>query len=194
MSRFKYKFAGRVPKQQKVDAISAVYERGDRALDIANKLSSLTKTKVSSSSVIGFYGRNRKLLKDYPLLDRARRVPPAAEESEQMKLRLRRKPEPATHAPLPVRTPETIQPPKIEAVTSLKIPLMALGPRQCRWGTHETVKDGHLFCGHQTLLGKSYCEHHTKISQQKTYKEMRAEAERVNAPKMMMLEGPVKHA
>ncbi|CAA2141365.1 GcrA family cell cycle regulator [Hyphomicrobium sp. ghe19] len=190
--RKQYVFSGRHPKEEKVEALTAVYERGDRGLDIARKLTSLTKSKnaITAAAVIGFYNRNKQLLKDYPLTEP---VMQKKSEPDEMKLRLKRRPEPSTHAPLPIRTEESIQLFKSEEVESLKIPLMKLKSRECRWGTHETVTDGHLFCGHQTKFGKSYCDFHTARSQQKTYKEMRAAEEQLKTPKMLMIEGPVAH-
>jgi hypothetical protein len=194
----KLRFAGRVPKEDKIAAVIAVYEKGDRGYDLANKLTKVTGQKVTRSAVLGFYARNRLQLRKYPLQER-RVMPRSAraavrEETDDMKLRLRKRPEPVTHAPLPIRTEEMIPPPKVEGIESLKIPLMQLGARQCHWPTHETVKDGHLFCGHLTKIGKSYCAYHQKVSQQKTYREMRDEEARQNAPKMVMLEGPVTNA
>lgn len=193
----KHVFSGRHPKQKKVEAIKAVYEKGDRGLDIARKLTKLTKKKVSASAVIGFYGRNRFALEGCPLNERQpKRF--KSPETDQMKLRLKqRKPEPSSHAPLPVRTEETLlKPTVVDESISLKIPLMQLEARQCRWGTHETVQDGHLFCGHRTSIMSSYCSHHTKMAQQKTHKEMRAEEARKKEPAMvpLMIEGPVTNA
>lgn len=193
----KYVFSGRHPKQEKVEAITAVYERGDRGFDIARKLTKLTKAKpaISASAVIAFYSRNRELLKDYPLTERQ---PQRFKSPEpEMKLRLKqRKPEPSPHAPLPVRTEATIEKPKDELFQSKKIKLLDLEARQCRWGTHETVEDGHLFCGHRTGVMQPYCPHHTKIAQQKTYKEMRADKARALEPAMvpLMIEGPKSNA
>lgn len=188
----KYRFAGRQPKQAKVDAITAVYERGDRGVDIARKLSSLTKEKVTGSAVIAFYSRNRALLKDYPLTEPMKFASkrPKDEESEQMKLRLKKaRPEPPTHAPLPVRTQETIPPPPVDEIESRKIPMVKLKDRECRWATHETVKDGHLFCGHATKIDKPYCPYHMARNNVRTHREMRAEEERMKAPKLVMIGG-----
>lgn len=170
--------------------MKSVYQAGDRGLDIARKLARKTKRKVTASAVIGFFNRNKEALKDYPLSAQQDRAP-SKPEPEPMKLRLKRKPEPHACAPLPVRTEDTIAAPT-DLFVSKKIPLLKLEPRQCRWGTHETVADGHLFCGHRTKFAESYCEHHRKLSQQKTYKEMRAEEARLQQAVMvpLMIEGP----
>lgn len=46
---------------------------------------------------------------------------------------------------------------------SLKMTLVDLAPRGCRWPVNTPEpKDEYLFCGHQAKLGSTYCKHHAK--------------------------------
>ena len=46
---------------------------------------------------------------------------------------------------------------------SLRLPLMELAPRGCRWPVNTPEPKGeYLFCGHEAKLGSRYCSHHAK--------------------------------
>ena len=48
---------------------------------------------------------------------------------------------------------------------SLRLPLVDLGPRDCRWPVNSPEPKGeYLFCGHQAKPGSRYCPHHVSRS------------------------------
>lgn len=166
-----YHFHGRgVPKADKVAAIAAVYAKGDTAELLAEKLSQLVGRPVTTSTVIGFFWRNRSMLESYPL--KASLVPKvhlpkrkhekksgplAAPGQEDNKLiRIRR-----GNGTLPPEIAAQLSRPDDE--DSFRVPVLQLIAQHCRWPTHFDKERGHLHCGHKRdPQHPSYCTKHKK--------------------------------
>lgn len=129
---------------------------------------------VSRNAVIGMYHRYPTLLQDVPLKGPrpSRRVKERKSEVvEQVKEKpakaapiariftQRNAPRSDTVVPLPVFYPPA------DAPEPLNIGLMEFTASTCKWAVNDAAKgDAHLFCGHPTLEGKSWCEHHYRRS------------------------------
>lgn len=154
----KYRFMGRVPVEWKLEALRHVWEVGDTAQSLADKLAKLCDETVTRACVVGFYHRYRKYLERNPLLrTRSPRRPRRAPQEPRQEARAA--PSPRKTFFVPTRRPEDLQAPSDKDHDSKRIRLADLEPCQCRWPTHEDLS-GHQFCGHQTAFGASYCDKH----------------------------------
>lgn len=49
--------------------------------------------------------------------------------------------------------------------TRKNLTCLQIGRRQCRWATNDAaIGEDHLFCGHDTSEGSSWCDHHRLIA------------------------------
>lgn len=134
---------------EKIAAIKSVWAPGISAAKIAAHFSGATR-----NAIIGMYTRHGDKLEGYGLLPKGSngQSPRKKRKAKRPKLRIVR-------APAPIITPDEYD------ASSLRLPLVDLGQRQCRWPVNDADHDGiHLFCGHETELGSSYCPHHFERS------------------------------
>lgn len=167
-----YHFHGRdVSKAVKVLAIAEVYMHGDTAEKLAEKLSHLVGREVTKSTLLGFYHRHKPLVAKYPLkghLVPKRPLPDRCShdkksgsvartgKDDDKLIDIRRRNE-----RLPSETASLVS--GLEDDDSLRVPLMQLIARQCRWPTHFDKERGQLCCGHKKDPNHgSYCLKHKK--------------------------------
>lgn len=56
------------------------------------------------------------------------------------------------------------KPVPVKAKPSLRLSILDLARKQCRFATHETPDGDHEFCGHETADGSSYCPAHKAVT------------------------------
>lgn len=177
-----YRFTGHIPLEWKMEALKHVYAPGDTSQSLADKLTKLTKTVISRSSVIGFYHRYKDAVETLPLsgggksksehrAKNARRTNVGRRSAPSLMMEpipsvrsISAQPRKTVENAVPVfvapkQQREASQPSVPDDSDSKRIPLMELDKNQCRWPTHKD-KRGHLFCGHTTGVCQSYCAKH----------------------------------
>lgn len=170
----------KTPTQEKLERIKANWRPGMSARDIMVAIGA-----PSRNAVIGYYSRYGQDLSAYPLegvggvairltpeekhrrtLERNRRY--QAEKSITASSGDRRKAMRggivSKNRPNPLPKP-VIAKPVLVAPQTAGVPLMELGPCQCKFAVtpHDAPKDAHLFCGEVTEPGKSWCAWHEQI-------------------------------
>ncbi|MEE9923750.1 MAG: hypothetical protein PBV01_10360 [Brucella anthropi] len=155
--------------KEKHNAIEKVYgEDGGSASAIAARISHETGFQVSRNAVIGFYARHPHLHTSHPFT--GMRVGAALKRTAKALPNgpLRRSPRTTKRLfgvldQIGEREPE--QPAKVEPTeaelydaTALRLTVLELKTRQCRYAVTEVGP--HLFCGHPTEPGSSWCDHH----------------------------------
>jgi GcrA cell cycle regulator len=146
-----------------VDALKAMYRRGETASQIAKALFAQFRTSRSRNSVIGKIHR----LIDAGELEKLVRLAPNTSISPARKPD---KPLPRQIVPKPPKpelkvverpsAPEPLAPflPPDPVGDRPGVRLEDLGPRQCRYAVTPHMALEHLFCGAPTEPGRSYCE------------------------------------
>lgn len=161
--------------QEKLDRIKSNWRPGMSARDIMASIGA-----PSRNAVIGYYSRYRQELSAYPLEGVggvAIRLTPEEKHRRTLERNRRYQAKKSTAASPGDRrkamrggivSKSRLKPapkPVLVAPQTSGVPLLDLGPRQCRYCVNEPEKgsNAHLFCGEVTEPGKSWCTWHEQI-------------------------------
>ncbi len=171
---------------ERVEALKTMWAEGKSASQIAKELGGVTR-----NAVIGKVHRlglsNRTTTAKPAEKDGKPKVTTAAKPKPAPQPEAAKKPEPAVEsrqvAPAPIRKaivpagqPLPPQPSQSEISaealanlaaferTAMKLNLMQLTERTCKWPIGDPASEEFWFCGHPTQSGKPYCEAHVAVA------------------------------
>lgn len=146
-----------------LDAVERWLGEGDSAAQIAVKLSRERGSTVTRNAIIGLVKRSRGGVRfDRP----PTRTPPKASGSPDI---LPKVPKVRKHLTISAdfarskkaAAPTPQAPRTAYDLASRHVSLADLGRWECRWPVNRAEPgEEHLFCGHRTKIGLSYCPHH----------------------------------
>lgn len=125
---------------QKISMVRKVWHDECSASTLADAITRETHSKVTRNAVIGLYKRNPGIRASHPLRGGTKGTPPISEKAAKQWI-------PA----LGLAYDEA----------SRHVLLYEVGHNQCHWPVnHAEPGEKHLFCGHGTVAGATYCDHH----------------------------------
>lgn len=155
-------------KKQLVDKVYGA--DGGSASALAARISHETGFQVSRNAIIGFYMRHPSLKTSHPFtgmrvgaaLKRTAKELPNGPLRRAPRTTAKRREGFLDRELPPSPPPKKVEPTEREKYDAgaLRLTVDELGHRHCRYAVTENAP--HLFCGHETEPGSSWCEHHRR--------------------------------
>lgn len=161
---------GQVWTEERVEALKKLWGDGLSASQIAGQLGGVTRNAVIGKvHRLGLSGRT-KATTSVPRMPRqkpARPMSPPRPQSQPMSIgatALKAQPRPEAEA-APLAEPAPAIPFPAPDV-SLRVSIMQLNERTCRWPIGDPARDDFRFCGAASDVGVPYCKYHCAIAYQ----------------------------